>query len=114
METLAVVKTDLKNTRLELQGRIAVRHPDGTVEEQCKGHLSVEGFADEAERAVGILQEVVSRLGLLLTAAAGSEQVPADQVRVCVEDVLQELKPSSTIHWYIRNTAEAFRNAEGL
>lgn len=112
MTKLAVVRTNYGEAELKLQGRIVYAWPDGTIEDGRDGESCVDQFADEAQLSSQILQDVVSHLGLLLTAASGSETIPSDQVRVCVEEVLSELKSSSTIHCFINSASRVFDNAE--
>lgn len=112
MESVAVETTDCAKARLELHGTVMWRRADGSVEEQVNGHLSLAGLAEEAALANDLLDQVRSRLGLLLTAATGSESLKADQVRACVEAVLDELDPSAaTIPCFIHTAGEAFEHA---
>lgn len=114
MRHLTVVRKNYEEAVLKLQGRVVYAWPDGTIEDGRDGKSGVEELVDEAQLASDILREVVSQLGLLLTAATGSDQLPADQVRVCVEDVLSELESGSTIRCFLYSAGEAFNNAEPL
>jgi len=112
MESVAVETTGRGQTHLELHGTVMLRRADGRVEEQVDGHLSLAGLAEEAALASDLLDQVRSRLGLLLTAATGSESLKADQVRVCVEAVLDELEEgAATIPCFIHTAGEAFTHA---
>ncbi|SLM46781.1 protein of unknown function [Nitrospira japonica] len=114
MGNVAVVRKNYGEAELKLQGRIVYAWPNGIIEDGRDGSTGVAELAREANLASDILQQVVSQLGLLLTAAKGSEPIPADQVRVCLEEVLSELEESSTIHVLIQGACEAFNNAEPL
>lgn len=100
---------------IKLQGRMMVCRSNGLVEELRQGsHLSISYFADQADLANDLLQDMAHRLGLLLTAAQGSKELPADQVRICIEDVLLELRDGEIIPSYIQHSGDVFKNAESL